>query len=419
MKHILLTIFVLFFWGCRDHMDDMDDALTTTVVSSVVYYGDINSNSNSNSVVAIDLENMQLQRVIASSGVYPYEVAQGLGSDLYVMNRKDYNIGVLNTKTNTIDAQIDLNFYPRSVALNVDDVLVSSANKPSSAVASLGLISDTYQDSTYVTPSSYGGSNATGHPVWIDNNYFLLLDRTENMVELYIKGMYTPVDKLHTKSSVHHVMLRDGFYYGIAEGKQGEQDASAPGVVKFTVSEGNITLVKERVLNDFINDINYPSDFNSTSWGAHHGALHPTEDYIYMGSTEGNVFVMDLETLTLVDTFKSGKGIGHFLFYKDMLVTTNHYDHFKSFYDASDPENNTWIKDLSFSEQTYTGVTMQSHTSHIVDGNLYFTFNTDKSSTLYEVNLDTVSIVRSLRLDDRYCLMGSLVTTSTTTSTGM
>ena len=406
MKYVLALIVILLFLGCRkDHMDEE----TITVVSSVVYYGDINNDA----VLAIDIAKMELQEVIASNGIYPYEVAQGVNDELYVINRADYNVGVLNTSTNTIDNQIDLDFIPRSIAINGNDTLFSSVDKPSSAVATSEVVSAVYNDSDYVQPASFGGSNATGHPVWIDDSYFLLLDRTENTIELYLKGTYTPVSKLETSSSVHHVMSRDGFYYAIAEGEQG---ASSPGVVKFTVSSGTLSLVNERLLSQF-NGL--PSDFNSSVWGAHHGALHPNDDYIYIGSAEGNVFVLDLTDLNLVDTFKSGKGVGHFLFHNEMLITTNHYDNFKSFYDASDPTGNVFIKELKFSEQIYEGITMQSHTTHIIDNKLYFAFNTDINSTLYKVDLNSISVEESLTLNGCYCLMGSFVTTSTTISNGM
>ncbi len=403
MKYVLALIVILLFLGCRkDHMDEE----TITVVSSVVYYGDINNDA----VLAIDIAKMELQEVIASNGIYPYEVAQGFDKDLYVINRDDYNLGVLSTETNTIDTHIDLNFIPRSIAINADETLLSSVNEPSSAIVTADVASTTYSDSTYTLPTSFGGSNATGHPVWIDDNYFLLLDRTENTIELYHKDTHSPIDKLPTQSSVHHVMYKNGYYYGISEG---EQNAVSPGIVKFSVANGKITLAIERLLSS-LSDL--PDDFNSASWGAHHGALHPTADYIYIGSAEGNVFVLDLVNLNLADTFKSGKGIGHFTFYNTMLITTNHYDTFKSFYDATDPTSHKFIKELNFSDQIYSGITMQSHTSHIVDNKLYFMFNTDQDSTLYKIDLEKIIIENSLTLENSYCLMGSFVESTTTSS---
>ncbi len=411
MRYFIFLSSIFLFLGCGpgDHMDhDTMDTTEVTTTSTTLYYGDITNDD----VVALDTEKMQLVERICSNGVYPYEVAQALDTDLYVINRADYTIGILDTITNTIGDEIALSFYPRSISINLSDILLTSANEPAAAIITSNISSDSYTDSPYVTPVSYGGGNATGHPVWVDENYFLLLDRTENTIELYRKDTHLPIDKLTTQSSVHHVMYKNGYYYGISEGKQ---NAVSPGIVKFTVTNGKITLSIERLLSSLSN---LPDDFNSASWGAHHGALHPTADYLYIGSTEGNIFVLDLVNLNLADTFKSGKGIGHFVFYNTMLITTNHYDNFKSFYDATDPTAHKFIKELKFSDQIYSGITMQSHTSHIVDNKLYFMFNTDQDSILYKLDLENITIENSLTLQNSYCLMGSFVE-STTTSNGM
>jgi hypothetical protein len=60
---------------------------------------------------------------------------------------------------------------------------------------------------------------------------------------------------------------------------------------------------------------------------------------------------------------------------------------------------------------------MQSHTTHIVDGKLYFMFNTGQNSTLYKINLGSITIENSLTLDNAYCLMGS--SSESTASSGM
>jgi hypothetical protein len=388
--------------------ESMDDSTVITTVNDTLYYGDIINND----VIGLDLKLMQQVQTINSNGEYPYEIAQALHDELYILNRKDYVIGILDPITNTIRKEIPLSFYPRSIKINLNDTLLTSANEPAAAIITSDVASTSYTDSSYKDPVSYGGSNATGHPVWVSTSEFLLLDRTENTLELYTKGSYTPVDKLHTKSSVHHILSKNGIFYGINEG---EQNVVSPGIVKFTVSNGKINLISERLLSDLSG---LPSDFLPATWGAHHGAFHPTKDYIYIGSAEGNVFVLDLQNLDLADTFKAGKGIGHFTFYNDMLITTNHYDTFKSFHDASDPTDHRFIKNLYFSDHIYDGITMQSHTTHIVDNKLYFMFNTDHDSTLYKVDLDTISIDQTIQLANRYCLMGSLVSESTT-SVGM
>jgi len=253
MRYFIFFISILLLLGCGpgDHMDDdsMDentmDSTTTEVITTntTLYYGDITNDD----VVALDTTKMQLEARISSNGEYPYEVAQALDKELYVINRADYTIGILNSSTNTIDNEIALSFYPRSIHINNSDILLTSANEPAAAVITSNIASQSYTDSSYVEPISYGGENATGHPVWVDDNYFLLLDRTENTIELYHKESYTPIDKLTTQSSVHHVMHKNGYYYGISEG---EQNAVSPGIVKFSVANGKITL-SHRAITQF------------------------------------------------------------------------------------------------------------------------------------------------------------------------
>ena len=411
MRYTLYLLSAFLLLGCDpgDHMDDsMDEGTVITTVNDTLYYGDIINND----VIGLDLKLMKQVQTISSNGEYPYEIAQALHDELYVLNRKDTVIGVLDPITNTIGKEIPLSFYPRSISVNLNDTLLTSANEPAAAIITTDIASATYTDSSYADPVSYGGSNATGHPVWVDDNHFLLLDRTENTIELYEKDNYLPIDKLITKSSVHHVLEKNGYFYGIEEG---EQNVVSPGIIKFSINNGKIMLVQEKLLSSFSG---LPTDFIPANWGAHHGAFHPSQKYIYIGSAEGNVFVLDLANMDLADTFKSGKGIGHFTFYGHMLITTNHYDTFKSFYDASNPKDHKFLKTLNFDDRIYDGITMQSHTTHIIDNKLYFMFNTDHDSTLYKIDLDTISIEQSIQLSNRYCLMGSLVSEHTT-STGM
>ncbi len=126
--------------------------------------------------------------------------------------------------------------------------------------------------------------------------------------------------------------------------------------------------------------------------------------------------MLNIRNLELVDTFKASRGVGHFTFYNDMLITTNHYSTIKTFHNISNPRNNRYITSLSFGDIVYDGITMQSHTTHIINNNLYFMFNTDSDSILYEVNLDSISITRKITLSNHYCLMGGLVSDTITTT---
>ncbi len=388
----------MFIIGCAE--DVSSELSSEENIDKNIYYGDIFNDE----ILIIDRETMLLEKSITSNAHYPYEIAQAPDAELAVINRDDFQIGLM--KDSAITSTIDLPFKPRSIAINAHNILASSVNESSALIINNQRLSSLYGDSTYTLPTSYGGAGASGHPVWINESYFLLLDRTENAIELYKLGEHKPISKLITKSSVHHVMKEGKTYYGICEGVQ---NGSAPGVIKFTVAYEKITLDKERLISEFTDVV---SDINSSTWGAHHGAIHPDGQHLYFGSREGNIFVLDLETLNLVDNFKSGLGIGHIIFYKNLLVTTNHYDNFKSFYNSKNPKNNILVTDLYFSDKRYDDIVMQSHTTHIVDNYLYFMFNEDNGSTFYKIDLKDVNNIHidsQLKLPGRRALMGSLL----------
>ena len=393
LKVIFFGIILIILSGCSAE----DSSSTGTPVisdNSYIYYGDIKNNE----IVKIDFKNMKLVSYQKSSGIYPYEIANGFDNELLILNRDDTNIGIL--KDDVIESQYTLSFKPRSISLNRDKktILLSSSSEAAMALLPQNNI---YSDSEYKTPISFGGSGATGHPIWVNENYFLLLDRTENSIELYNTNSSEIVAKLFTSSSVHHLKYHNGFYYGTLEGIK---DKSSPGIIKFKIAYEKFESVQESLVSDF-NDI--ADDFKSSSWGFHHFAFHPDGEHIYSGSYEGNVFVFDVESLSIVDSFKSGRGVGHFTFFNNTLITTNHYDNFKSFYDASNPLKNTLIKELKFSQNRVDGIIMQSHTTHIIDKNLYFTYNTDEYSRFYKISLDDYTIVDFVELPQRYCVMGT------------
>ena len=396
LKISLLLFTLLSFNACSINNDNGSGSATPSkeVQSDYIFYGDINNND----VLKINYKTMELNNTIHSNGVYPYEIANGFDNELLVLNRGDTNIGLLNNSE--VTGTYTLEFQPRSISLNRTSktILLCSSSDPYSQIIADTLI---YSDSEYKEPNSFGGKGATGHPLWINEKYFFLLDRTENSIELYEVGTAAPVAKLQTSSSVHQLQKQGDYFYGTLEGVR---EGVSPGIVKFKIAYAKFENVNESLLSDFNN---LPVDFNSTTWGFHHFSFHPDGKYLYTGSYEGNVFVFDTVNLKLVDSFKAGLGVGHFKFYQNTLITTNHFDTFKSVYDAIDPLHNKFIKNVSLSKTRVTGKIMQSHTSFIVGDNLYFTYNVADESRLYKMSLVDYK-VEYLSLPTSYCVMGVL-----------
>lgn len=397
MKHsLLLFIFTLLFTACGSEKSTTPTQENSADIDRNIYYGDIQNDE----ILNIDIKTMKLVSTQKSNGTYPYEITNGYDDDLLILNRKDTTVGVI--KNDSISTQSTLDFSPRSLALNSGQKLILASSTSHPAHTLLTENSLFYSDSDYQVPTSYGGENATGHPIWVNEIYFLLLDRTESSIELYKVGSSDIIAKLHTSSSVHHLIKQEGFYYGTLEGIRGQ---TSPGIVKFKIAYEKFEEVKEQLVSNF-NSV--PKDFKSDSWGFHHLSLHPDGKHLYAGSYEGNVFVFNTFDLSLADSFKAGTGAGHFLFYHDSLIVTNHYDTFKSFYNSSNPKNNTLIKHLSFSELAVSDKIMQSHTSHIVDDFLYFTYNSETKSTFYKILLDDFTIAGALEFEGKYLVMGTL-----------
>ena len=395
LKTSLVVFTLLLFSGCGSSGSGGDSEVSG-VQSDYIFYGDINNND----VLKINYKTMELNKTIHSNGIYPYEIANGFDNSLLVINRGDTNIGVLNN--NEISSVYPLSFQPRSISLNraTKDILISSSSDPYTKLLSSSVV---YSDSEYKNPHSFGGSGATGHPYWINEKYFFLLDRTENSIEVYVVGSSTPVSKLQTSSSVHHLIKKGDYFYGTLEGERG---GVSPGIIKFKIAYAKFENVSESLVSSYKN---LPQDFNTTTWGFHHFAFHPDGQHIYSGSYEGNVFVFDKDSLKIVDTFKAGRGVGHFKFYKNTLITTNHYDTFKSIYDVSKATDNIFISDVNLSAAStrVDGLIMQSHTSFILDANLYFTYNVSDESRFYKMSLVDYS-VEYLELPTSYCVMGVL-----------
>ncbi len=400
--------------------DDMGNGNSNTagdpnITSKLAYYGDYSGTR----VFVIDVEKMKIEKIIEHTGAGPYETDQISATNAYVLNRDDTTINVVEFHENEITGTIPLNYKPRSIvpSPNGQFGLLTGKSEPWASVVDLNsheIHSDGYKDSNYATISDFGGGNATGHPYWLNDNQFLLLDRTENAIELYATNSATPSAKLHTSSSVHHVFKIDNDYYGVLEGKRGATSAEAvsPGLVKFSVDEqtASLTLQQEKLIASYSG---LPASFTPENWGAHHASLHPDGQHIYLGSYEGNLFVIDKDSLTLTDTVTAGLGLGHVAFIpeKNLAITTNHYAPYKTIIDVSNPAQNRIVKNLTVAntDTAGTGKRLQSHTSHTDPGKKFFYSVSSLDGKIYAIDLDRLEVARSATMSGAYPLMGALV----------
>ena len=253
-------------------------------------------------------------------------------------------------------------------------------------VASVG------ENVVYEANGDYGGSNATGHPFWFSKRKFALIDRPNRTIHVYkvrLKrdGEYkvTELSSIATPTAVHHLMQgeRKRIFFALAEGSA--QNNHAPIVIKYKMQSGALTeLAQTPLATDSVELM-----------GSHHANMHPDGVHMYIGSTEGKLYVLDTETMTIVKTIDVGQGAGHTTFApeRNLAIITNHKDTFVSVIDTT---THSLIKNVTVSGAQKNGTILQSHTSLISpDMNYFYAFATD-NGIFFELDLNTLEVTRTL-----------------------
>ena len=361
-------------------------------------------------VVAIDVEAMSLTDSIDTVGIDPYPVDQaGKLDKVYAITRSSNSIDVIDASTLEPMGIIELQHFPRSseaynATLGLQ--LVTGVDKPMASL--IDVVTDTIVatvgDSSLVYPIDYGGSNATGHPYWFDDNKFALIDRGNRTISMYrvVKNQKSEwktvlLDTITTPTAVHHFVKRDTStlsgqetmsYYALSEGSP---DAGiAPSVLKYMLTPKNkLKLIAEASLAEV-------GDPVIASMGSHHADVHPDGVHMYVGSTEGNVYIINMTKMEVVKTVKAGLGAGHTTFVPDrnLAVVTNHKDKFVTIIDTTKHRKITNVK---VSGQSINGEILQSHSSFVHPSmDFFYAFATD-NGVFYELDLETLTVSRTLK----------------------
>ena len=359
-------------------------------------------------VVVIDVEAMTLTDTIDTVGLDPYPVDQaGKLDKVYAITRGSNSIDVIDASTLEPMGLIALQHLPRSseaynATLGLQ--LVTGVDKPMASL--IDVVTDTVVttvgDSSLVYPIDYGGSNATGHPYWFDDNRFALIDRGNRSISMYRvvknrKGAWKTVllDTISTPTAVHHFVKRDTSalsgpekisYYALSEGSP---DAGiAPSVLKYVLKRNELILVGEASLAEVGDPI-------IASMGSHHADVHPDGYHMYVGSTEGNVYIVNMRKMEVVKTVKAGLGAGHTTFVADrnLAVVTNHKD---TFITVIDTTKHRKVANVKVSGTSINGEILQSHSSFVHPSmDFFYAFATD-NGVFYELDLETLTVSRTL-----------------------
>jgi len=257
-------------------------------------------------------------------------------------------------------------------------------------------------------PHDYGGSLSTGHPLWVTDQQFFMLDRAAREIQLW-NPQGKLLSTLHTATSVHHIfqqpaatMKKGGehIYYAVEEGNQGEE--ISPAILRFELQEN--TLVETARVE--LNSIN-TQKYDAGVMGAHHAAFRPDGKFIYVGSAEGHLFVINTKKMKVVKVIKVGKGAGHttFLSMRDQAIITNHNDKFVSVIDTLNHER---VRNVKVAETASSEYKSQAHTSGVSPDMQYFYSAASHDGVFYRINLDTWNVVKT-EPTHANLLMGSFI----------
>ena len=391
-KLFIVSFVTIVFLGCSKN-------------TNYLYLGD----RTNNKIIKVDMDNMKKISSLDSFGKNPYEIVSN-DNNLYAINRSDNKIAVYKIKdlpnqSNKEESKesISLPMMPRSAVFKGDEFLLSSTSN-----AALMLINktnnkliNTYSDG-FGKEENYGGQYKSAHPFWVNKNTFILLDRSESSIELYNRNNTKPISKLNLLTSVHHIIYYKGFYFAAMEGKN--KSNISPGILKFSINNNKLIINKEIYFSSFKDRVKIK--LNKETWGGHHLSIDKKNEKVYMGSKEGNIFVLNTSDLTLDDIFVAGKGAGHIMLKNNKAIVTNHFDTFKTIYDTNSKTsfNIQTNEDKHEANHKY----LQSHSSWYKDGFLYFISSSE--NMLVEVDLKNKKVSRKVKLgDNAYCLIGTKV----------
>jgi len=408
---------------------------------TIAYYGD----KENNIIVVVDIDNMELidslatahQKTYAAEVIKTQGMEHSINPKMYIDNRGSNAIDVLDSRTNSITKTINLPFYPRSIDVEKDTglVAVSGTNKPMVAII------NSYTDKVIATvgkdiitaPTTSGhdyvssGTLASGHPHWLNQNHFVLIDRQNKKIITY-KIIKTDnniwstikVNEVNTPSPVHNLIPPEVHGMHGKHGKHGGHEYTSK--IFFATAEGANNIYPSVLKLEFIeneglkvvDELKIQKDgLSANIMGVHHLNFLRDQKTIYVGSDEGTLFVVDYTStpMRVIKTVQAGKGAGHTdeMKHNNIAVVINHKDKFIT---VMNTLNHTKIADIQVSNipSNEVGVVQtQSHPQYHFskDGRYFYLFLTEEGA-LVKVDLVEKRVVQRLEIGGKLA-MGSFI----------
>ena len=364
-------------------------------IDNLAYYGDWDSNR----VYIIDVDNMTLVKSVENTGDGPYGIDQQGPNKAYALTRRTESLTVVDNYTLEHDGLIELQHKPRSTNFNENTLLslVSGGDKAMTSIirTDMDKVTKVVGENVVTTPHDFGGSLSTGHPLWVSDHHFFMLDRAARKIQLWNRAgeMLSAMD---APTSVHHVfqpptstMSVDemNVFYAVIEGNQTEQ--VSPGIIRFEIVENTLQQTGRVNLHDYD-----PENLDISTMGSHHADFHPDGMSIYIGSAEGHVFVIDKNTLQISAMINAGAGAGHttFLPMRNQAIITNHNSTYMTVIDSL---NHQFIKNVEVANSASADYKSQAHTSGVSLDMKYFYSAASHDGVFFRVDLDSWEVSKT------------------------
>lgn len=398
----------------QKHMRHMNASMEGHVSDNVygaenlAYYGDWNSNA----IYIFDVDFMSLIATVEGTGDGPYGIDQQSPDKAYALTRLVESLTVVDNQTLENSGFIPLAHKPRSTSYNpgTNLSLVSGGDKAMTSIIKVknDKVVRVVGEDALTVPSDFGGSLSTGHPKWVADRKFFMLDRAAREIQLWHFNK-RKLATLQTTTSVHHIFQapvstghKKGHqvYYAVEEGNRDE--AISPAILRFEIKRNRLIQTGRVALNS-----KNPSLYDASTMGAHHAAFRPDGKYIYVGSAEGNVFVIHSRSMKVKKVIEVGRGAGHttFLPTRNQAIITNHNDTFVS---VIDTDNHKWVRNVEVANSASPDYKSQAHTSGVSMDEQYFYSAASYDGIFYRIALDTWVVEKALPVDANM-LMGSFI----------
>ena len=357
-------------------------------VENLAYYGDWDNNV----VQIIDVDNMKLLRTI-STGDGPYGIDQQGPNKAYALTRRTESLTVVDNYMLDYAGLIDLQHKPRSTNFNANTLLslVSGGDKAMTSIirTDMDKVTKVVGEDALSTPHDFGGSLSTGHPLWVSDHHFFMIDRAARQIQLWNRDGQM-LSALDTPTSTHHIFQpplstmpyeEKNVFYAVIEGNQDEK--VSPGLIRFSIVHNSLKQTGQVNLHD-----HDPENLDISTMGSHHADFHPDGVYIYIGSAEGHVFIINKNTMEIETMVEAGAGAGHttFLPMRDQAIITNHN---ATYMTVIDTINHQFVKNVRVASTASPDYKSQAHTSGVSLDMKYFYSTASHDGDFFRIDLDT------------------------------